>query len=115
MVILDKSNTIIAVLGHNSNPKTRVNFNVPQDQWIEGVFSGTHGSYWDKEGNLYVYGRQVPMFAGESPGQIPWGDLGVDVVIESSLSPHDFLVMAPVIEGAGGLADPCLEDGVFLA
>ena len=54
LVILDKSNTIISVLGHNSNPKTRVNFNVPQDKWIEGVFSGTHGSYWDKDGNLYV-------------------------------------------------------------
>jgi hypothetical protein len=54
LVILDKSNTIIAVLGHNSDPAKRVNFNVPQDQWIEGVFSGTHGSYWDKEGNLYV-------------------------------------------------------------
>jgi hypothetical protein len=54
VVILDKSNTIMSVLGHNSNPKTRVNFNVPQDKWIEGVFSGTHGSYWDKDGNLYV-------------------------------------------------------------
>ncbi len=54
LVILDKSNTIIAVLGHNANPKTRVNFGVPQDQWIEGIFSGTHGSYWDKDGNLYV-------------------------------------------------------------
>ena len=54
LVILDKSNTIIAVLGHNSDPKTRVNFNVPQEQWIEGVFSGTHGSYWDAAGNLYV-------------------------------------------------------------
>ena len=54
LVILDKSNTIIAVLGHNSDPATRANFNVPQPQWIEGVFSGTHGSYWDKEGNLYV-------------------------------------------------------------
>jgi len=54
LVILDKSNTIIAVLGHNSDPKTRVNFNVPQSQWIEGIFSGTHGSYWDKDGNLYV-------------------------------------------------------------
>jgi len=54
LVILDKSNTIIAVLGHNPNPATRVNFNVPQDQWIEGIFSGTHGSYWDKDGNLYV-------------------------------------------------------------
>ncbi len=54
LVILDKSNTIIAVLGHNADPEKRVNFNVPQEQWIEGVFSGTHGSYWDKDGNLYV-------------------------------------------------------------
>jgi hypothetical protein len=54
LVILDKSNTIIAVLGHNSDPAKRVNFNVPQDQWIEGIFSGTHGSSWDHAGNLYV-------------------------------------------------------------
>jgi hypothetical protein len=54
LVILDKSNTIMAVLGHNADPKQKANFNVPQDKWIEGVFSGTHGSYWDKEGNLYV-------------------------------------------------------------
>ena len=53
VVILDKSNTIIAVLGHNPDLKKR-GHNVPQDQWIEGVFSGTHGSYWDAEGNLYV-------------------------------------------------------------
>jgi hypothetical protein len=54
LVILDKSNTIISVLGHNVDPAKRVNFNVPQEQWVEGVFSGTHGSAWDKEGNLYV-------------------------------------------------------------
>lgn len=54
LVILDKSNTIVAVLGHNSDPAKRMNYNVPQDQWIEGIFSGTHGSYWDKDGNLYV-------------------------------------------------------------
>lgn len=54
LVILDKSNTIISVLGHNANPDTRVNFGVPQKDWIEGIFSGTHGSYWDNEGNLYV-------------------------------------------------------------
>lgn len=54
LVILDKTNTIIAVLGHNPDPKKQVNFNVPQDQWVEGAFSGTHGSNWDKDGNLYV-------------------------------------------------------------
>ena len=34
----------------------------PQDHWIEGVFSGTHGSSWDKDGNLYVvnsFNKQV--------------------------------------------------------
>ena len=54
LVILDKSNTIIAVLGHNADPSKRMNFNVPQDQWVEGVFNAAHGSCWDKDGNLYV-------------------------------------------------------------
>jgi hypothetical protein len=54
VVILDKTNTIMAVLGHNPDRKQGRNFNVPQDKWIEGVFSGTHGSYWDADGNLYV-------------------------------------------------------------
>ncbi len=54
LVILDKSNTIMAVLGHNADPSKGKNYRVPQEEWIEGVFSGTHGSYWDKEGNLYV-------------------------------------------------------------
>lgn len=52
--ILDKANTIVAVLGYNSNPKTRGAHGVKQENWIEGVFSGTHGSYWDTDGNLYV-------------------------------------------------------------
>jgi len=54
VVILNKTNTIMAVLGHNPDPAKGGNFNIPQDQWKEGIFSGTHGSYWDKEGNLYV-------------------------------------------------------------
>ena len=54
LVILDKTNTIIAVLGHNADPAKRANYNVPQGQWIEGIFSGTHGSSWDGDGNLYV-------------------------------------------------------------
>ena len=44
----------MAVLGFNPDPTKRGNFNVPQEQWIEGIFSGTHGSSWDKDGNLYV-------------------------------------------------------------
>ena len=54
VVILNKNNTIVAVLGNNPDPAKGANFNIPQDQWVEGAFSGTHGSYWDKDGNLYV-------------------------------------------------------------
>jgi DNA-binding beta-propeller fold protein YncE len=54
VVILNKNNTIIAVLGNNPDPAKGANFNIPQDQWVEGAFSGTHGSYWDKDGNLFV-------------------------------------------------------------
>jgi len=54
LVILNKNNTIIAVLGNNPDPAKGRNFNIPQNEWIEGIFSGTHGSFWDKEGNLYV-------------------------------------------------------------
>jgi len=54
VVILNKNNTIMAVLGFNPDPAKGGSFGIPQDQWIEGIFSGTHGSYWDKDGNLYV-------------------------------------------------------------
>jgi hypothetical protein len=54
LVILDRTNTIIAVLGNNPDPATGRSYNVPQERWVEGVFSGTHGSSWDRDGNLYV-------------------------------------------------------------
>jgi glyceraldehyde 3-phosphate dehydrogenase len=35
-----------------------------------------------KEEHLYVAGRQIPMLSAKEPGDVPWGDLGVDVVFE---------------------------------
>jgi len=37
-----------------------------------------------RDGHLYVVGKQIPVVAGEAPGDVPWGDLGVDVVIEAT-------------------------------
>lgn len=72
LVILDKTNTIIAVLGNNPDPAQGRNYNVPQDRWVEGIFSGTHGSSWDKGGNLYVQdwnvaGRIMKLLRVERP------------------------------------------------
>ncbi len=54
LVILDGTNTIISVLGNNPDRAQGRNYNVPQEKWLEGIFSGTHGSSWDRDGNLYV-------------------------------------------------------------
>ena len=37
-----------------------------------------------QEDNLYVIGRQIPMLSEKEPGDVPWGDLGVDIVIEAT-------------------------------
>lgn len=37
-----------------------------------------------REGNLYVAGRQIPMLSLTDEDQAPWGDLGVDVVVEAT-------------------------------
>ena len=35
-----------------------------------------------RDGNLYVDGEQVTTFAERDPAKLPWGDLGVDIVLE---------------------------------
>jgi glyceraldehyde 3-phosphate dehydrogenase len=35
-------------------------------------------------GRLHVDGRQIEMLSAENPGDVPWGELGVDVVIEAT-------------------------------
>ncbi len=37
-----------------------------------------------KDSSLIVDGKEVRVFSVKDPGEIPWGDLGVDVVIEST-------------------------------
>ncbi|MCP4658305.1 MAG: type I glyceraldehyde-3-phosphate dehydrogenase [bacterium] len=37
-----------------------------------------------RDGHLYVVGRQIPMLTEEVPGDLPWADLGIDVVVEAT-------------------------------
>jgi glyceraldehyde 3-phosphate dehydrogenase len=37
-----------------------------------------------KEGGLLCRGRRTAMLAGKEPGDVPWGDLGVDIVVEAT-------------------------------
>ncbi len=51
-------------------------------------FDTLHGRFPDRvelrDGRLHVAGREIAMLAAEKPGEAPWGDLGVDVVVEST-------------------------------
>lgn len=37
-----------------------------------------------RDGWLYAAGRRIRMLPGEKPGDVPWGELGVDVVVEAT-------------------------------
>ncbi len=43
-----------------------------------------HGEISFKEGSISVQGKEIPIFAERDPENLPWGKLGVDVVVEST-------------------------------
>jgi glyceraldehyde 3-phosphate dehydrogenase len=46
-----------------------------------GIFSGKVET---KEGNIVIDGKTIKIFAEKDPGKLPWKDLGVSIVIEST-------------------------------
>ncbi len=54
VTVLDKEGNIVAQIGDNPNEKHRANFNLPPDQWQEGILNSPHGASIDKDGNLIV-------------------------------------------------------------
>ncbi len=48
---------------------------------VHGIYPGEISA---KDDTLFVDGEDVKVFAQRDPSQIPWGELGVDVVIEST-------------------------------
>ena len=41
-----------------------------------------------KDGFIHTCGKQIPLLAGRAPGDVKWGELGVDVVIEATARPR---------------------------
>src|SRR5262245_22321138 len=50
----------------------------------DSVFGPFAGEVTVGDGELIVDGREVKVFAERDPAALPWGDLGVEVVIEST-------------------------------
>jgi glyceraldehyde 3-phosphate dehydrogenase len=51
-------------------------------------YDSVHGWYPRKVSEdgkaIHVDGRAIPFFSNKNPAELPWGDLGADIVIESS-------------------------------
>jgi len=54
VTVLDKEGNIVAQVGDNPNEKQRANYNVPPDQWKDGICNAPHGAVMDEHGDLIV-------------------------------------------------------------
>lgn len=50
----------------------------------DSVHRGFKGEIYAGEGHLIVNGRPIPVFSEQSPDKLPWKELQIDVVIEST-------------------------------
>jgi len=48
---------------------------------VHGLYEGEVSA---KAGNLLVNGKEIKVFAERDPARIPWGDLGVEIVVEAT-------------------------------
>lgn len=48
------------------------------------VMGKWNGSVEVKDGNLVVDGKTIKILAERNPAELPWGDMGVDIVVEST-------------------------------
>jgi glyceraldehyde 3-phosphate dehydrogenase len=65
---------------------------------VHGQFPGEVEA---KEGKLVVNGKEVQVLAEREPGKLPWGQLGVDIVVESTGRFTDKNLAVAHIEGGG--------------
>ena len=77
--LLEKKNIQVVAINDLTDPATLAHL-LKYDS-VHGNFPGevTHGSDF-----LMVKGKKVKVFAQAEPGQIDWGKLAIDVVIEST-------------------------------
>ena len=79
--MLERHPNSIEVVALNDITDTATNAHLFKYDSTYGRYPGTVEA---REDSLVIDGRAVKVFAQRDPGQIPWGDLGVQLVIEST-------------------------------
>ena len=76
-----QKNSNIEIVAINDLADAKANLLLLKYDSVHGRFDGKAEL---KEGALVVNGREIKMFAKKDPAELPWKDLGIDIVIEST-------------------------------
>jgi glyceraldehyde 3-phosphate dehydrogenase len=79
--VLEKYSGVLEVVAVNDLFEAATNAHLFKYDSNYGTYRGTVEV---RDGNLVVDGRAIRVFAEKDPGQLPWKDLGVQIVIEST-------------------------------
>nr|MCR5661124.1 type I glyceraldehyde-3-phosphate dehydrogenase [bacterium] len=80
MIADNYSDTLeIVAVNDLTDPKTRAHLMKYDANY--GIY---HGTVEVNDGNLVLNGKAIKIFAERDPKNLPWKDLGVDIVIEST-------------------------------
>lgn len=79
--INERQNDVVEVVAVNDLWDTKTNAHLFKYDSNYGIYPGTV----EVDGNdLVVDGKKIKVFAERDPGKLPWADLGVEIVIEST-------------------------------
>lgn len=62
-------------------------------------YDSVHGRYkgdvHTKSGKLFIDGKEIAVYGERDPAAIPWGSVGAEYIVESTVSPVSVSVQCP--------------------
>ncbi|MGI8999244.1 MAG: glyceraldehyde 3-phosphate dehydrogenase NAD-binding domain-containing protein, partial [Candidatus Limnocylindria bacterium] len=79
--IIERHGDELEVVGINDLAPTATNAHLFR---YDSTYGRYDGEVTSGEGTITIDGREIKAFSERDPAALPWGDLGVDIVIEST-------------------------------
>ena len=82
MAIVERAEDTLQVVAVNDLFDVKQNAYLFKYDSTYGIFPGEVAV--NEANNLVINGKEIKVFTEKDPGNLPWGDLGVDIVVEST-------------------------------
>ena len=80
--ILERADDTLEVVAINDLVDVKQNAHLFKYDSTYGIFDGEVKV--NDANNIVINGKEIKVFTERDPGNLPWGDLGVDIVVEST-------------------------------